>query len=60
MESGFSRDVACTALQAAGGVLRWTHLLQPEKMHAPGSGGVPGKAPGAGRGETDDKATAWQ
>ena len=31
-----------------------------EKMHAPGSGGVSGKAPGAGRGETDDKATAWQ
>ena len=30
-ESGFSRDVACTALQAAGGVLRWTHLLQPEE-----------------------------
>ena len=30
------------------------------KMHAPGSGGVPGKVPGAGRGETNDKATAWQ
>ena len=31
MESGFSWDVAYTALQAAGGVLRWTHLLQPEE-----------------------------
>ena len=30
------------------------------KIHAPGSGGVPGKVPGAGRGETNDKATAWQ
>ena len=30
------------------------------RMHAPGSGGVPGKAPGAERGETNDKATAWQ
>ena len=30
------------------------------KMHAPGSGGVPGKVLGAGRGETNDKATAWQ
>ena len=46
MESGF---VACTALQAAGGVLRWTHLPQPEKMHTPGSGGVPEKRPVPGR-----------
>ena len=30
------------------------------KIHAPGSGGVPGKVPGAGREETNDKATAWQ
>jgi hypothetical protein len=30
------------------------------KMHLPGSGNVPGKVPGAGRGETYDKTTAWR